>query len=122
MPAGGNAVSVKTLPSKVVAFHVANDVSLIARSDSNGEDLEGFAGAGLYDSVPVAGVSEGTPSYNDVPLLWDGAMQQQVLKAVAEVGWKVEAALGGKPVDIEGVVTADGKVAVVQARPQILPA
>jgi hypothetical protein len=25
--------------------------SLIFRSDSNGEDLEGFAGAGLYDSV-----------------------------------------------------------------------
>lgn len=34
---------------------------------------------------------------------------------------QVEEALGGKPVDIEGVVLEDGSVAVVQARPQILP-
>ena len=27
--------------------------SLIFRSDSNGEDLEGYAGAGLYDSITL---------------------------------------------------------------------
>lgn len=27
--------------------------SLIFRSDSNGEDLEGYAGAGLYDSITM---------------------------------------------------------------------
>ena len=45
---------VRSLPSKPVA-HVAqaNTRTIIARSDSNGEDLEGFAGAGLYDSVVV---------------------------------------------------------------------
>lgn len=94
---------------------------LISSSDSNGEDLEGFAGAGLYDSVPVAGVKQGTPAYKDEALVWDNELQKKVLAAIAKAGWQVEEALGGKPVDIEGVVLEDGSVAVVQARPQILP-
>lgn len=35
--------------SKSVALHTQH--CLIFRSDSNGEDLEGFAGAGLFESV-----------------------------------------------------------------------
>jgi hypothetical protein len=46
------AVSVLRLPSKRQALHLAED-SLIFRSDSNGEDLEGFAGAGA--PCPAAG-------------------------------------------------------------------
>lgn len=38
-------------PSKSVALTVPE--TLIFRSDSNGEDLEGYAGAGLYDSVTM---------------------------------------------------------------------
>lgn len=38
-------------PSKRLGVFLAEGDSLIFRSDSNGEDLEGFAGAGLYDSV-----------------------------------------------------------------------
>lgn len=38
-------------PSKRLGVFLTEGDSLIFRSDSNGEDLEGFAGAGLYDSV-----------------------------------------------------------------------
>lgn len=43
---------------KVIAFPSKGDgmfvpESLIFRSDSNGEDLEGYAGAGLYDSITM---------------------------------------------------------------------
>ncbi|XP_042494835.1 alpha-glucan water dikinase 2-like [Macadamia integrifolia] len=37
-------------PSKHIGLFIKKQ-SLIFRSDSNGEDLEGYAGAGLYDSV-----------------------------------------------------------------------
>ena len=38
-------------PSKGDGMFVCE--SLIFRSDSNGEDLEGYAGAGLYDSITL---------------------------------------------------------------------
>ena len=38
-------------PSKSDGMFVPE--SLICRSDSNGEDLEGYAGAGLYDSITM---------------------------------------------------------------------
>ena len=38
-------------PSKSNGMFVPE--SLIFRSDSNGEDLEGYAGAGLYDSITM---------------------------------------------------------------------
>jgi alpha-glucan,water dikinase len=38
-------------PSKGEGMFVPE--SLIFRSDSNGEDVEGYAGAGLYDSITM---------------------------------------------------------------------
>ena len=43
----------------------------------------------------------------------------QVLGAIAEASRAVEAAFGGAPQDIEGV-WADGRVTVVQSRPQVI--
>lgn len=37
------------LPSKREGLFAPEGGTLIARSDTNGEDLEGYAGAGLYD-------------------------------------------------------------------------
>ncbi len=37
------------LPSKRQGLFAPEEGTLIARSDTNGEDLEGYAGAGLYD-------------------------------------------------------------------------
>ena len=44
-------VQVEMYPSKSDGMFVPE--SLIFRSDSNGEDLEGYAGAGLYDSITM---------------------------------------------------------------------
>jgi hypothetical protein len=45
------ALQVEMYPSKSDGMFVRE--SLIFRSDSNGEDLEGYAGAGLYDSITM---------------------------------------------------------------------
>merc|ERR1719313_2271403 len=45
----GGEPRVLSFPSKSVSLHTQH--CLIFRSDSNGEDLEGFAGAGLFESV-----------------------------------------------------------------------
>ncbi|EFN54548.1 hypothetical protein CHLNCDRAFT_135335 [Chlorella variabilis] len=93
---------------------------LIARSDSNGEDLEAFAGAGLYDSVPFPALEHRAVAYAGEPLLWDGGLRQSVLGELVQLGAAVEAAFGGVPQDIEGVRTADGSTFVVQSRAQVL--
>ena len=45
------SMQVVMFPSKSDGMFVPE--SLIFRSDSNGEDLEGYAGAGLYDSITM---------------------------------------------------------------------
>ena len=45
------ALQVLAYPSKSDGMFVSE--SLIFRSDSNGEDLAGYAGAGLYDSITM---------------------------------------------------------------------
>jgi alpha-glucan,water dikinase len=49
--------------------------SVIFRSDSNGEDLDGYAGAGLYESVPMDAEETVHADYSEDPLLWDPAFQ-----------------------------------------------
>ncbi len=44
---------------------------------------------------------------------------QELLGGIAEAAGRVEAAFGGTPQDIEGV-WADGRLTVVQSRPQVL--
>lgn len=112
------------LPSKrdaLLAEPLAGDGSplLIARSDSNGEDLEEFAGAGLYSSVPLAPLRRVAVRYADEALVWDEAHRAHMLQQLAKAGAAVEAACGS-PQDVEGVVDAAGEVFVVQARPQVL--
>lgn len=49
-------------PSKSDGMFVRE--SLIFRSDSNGEDLEGYAGAGLYDSITMDPTTMEKVDYN----------------------------------------------------------
>jgi alpha-glucan,water dikinase len=49
IPPGSNQPEFLALPSKRVGLFAPHGGTLIARSDTNGEDLEAFAGAGLYD-------------------------------------------------------------------------
>ena len=90
---------------------------VIFRSDSNGEDLQGFAGAGLYDSVLAREPETRVLDYSSEPLVWDALKRNEVFGAIAQIGIAVENALGS-PQDIEGAVSR-GRYFVVQTRPQV---
>ncbi|GLT86487.1 hypothetical protein SLE2022_046260 [Rubroshorea leprosula] len=102
-------------PSKPIGLFIRR--SIIFRSDSNGEDLEGYAGAGLYDSVPMDEEEKVVIDYSSDPLIVDGNFRQSILSSIARAGHAIEE-LYGSPQDIEGVVR-DGQVYVVQTRPQM---
>ena len=74
---------------------------------------------GLYDSIPLQPLEEQTLETAAEGLFWDDAFAHQLLAKIAATGFEVERAFGGQPQDIEGV-WHDGKVTVVQARPQVL--
>ncbi|KAE8716168.1 Alpha-glucan water dikinase [Hibiscus syriacus] len=110
-----NSLQVLGYPSKPIALFVRR--SIIFLSDSNGEDLEGYAGAGLYDSVPMDQEEKVVVDYSIDPLVNDGKFRQSILSSIAGAGNCIEE-LYGSPQDIEGVIR-DGKVSVVQTRPQM---
>ncbi|KAH9535846.1 hypothetical protein CY35_17G074900 [Sphagnum magellanicum] len=102
-------------PSKRIGLFIKQ--SIIFRSDSNGEDLEGYAGAGLYDSVPMDEEEERLVDYSTDHLILDEAFQKSILTKIAEAGYAVEKLLGSAQ-DIEGVIK-DGELYIVQTRPQM---
>ncbi|MCL7029689.1 hypothetical protein MKW94_003641, partial [Papaver nudicaule] len=102
-------------PSKPIGLFIRR--SLIFRSDSNGEDLEGYAGAGLYDSVPMDEEDKVVVDYSTDPLIMDSNFRNKILSSIARAGHAIEE-LYGSAQDIEGVVK-DGKIYVVQTRPQM---
>ncbi|KAK1302683.1 hypothetical protein QJS10_CPB12g00089 [Acorus calamus] len=101
-------------PSKPIGLFIRQ--SIIFRSDSNGEDLERYAGAGLYDSVPMDEEEKVVLDYSMDPLINDASFCKSILSSIARAGGAIED-LYGSPQDIEGVVK-DGKIFVVQTRPQ----
>jgi len=121
-------VDILNLPSKPKAYlaacHEEGDPNgiesgaLIARSDSNGEDLETFAGAGLYDSVCTRQAIAAKVDYSREPLLWDRDFQVDLATRLAKIGVAIEAAQGA-PQDVEGAL-ANQEVYLLQARNQIL--
>ncbi|XP_020251205.1 alpha-glucan water dikinase, chloroplastic-like [Asparagus officinalis] len=102
-------------PSKPIGLFIRR--SIIFRSDSNGEDLEGYAGAGLYDSVPMDEEEKVVLDYTNDPLIIDPNFRNSILCSIAKVGNEIEQ-LYCSPQDIEGVIKA-GKIFVVQTRPQM---
>jgi alpha-glucan,water dikinase len=107
-------VVVVAYPSKSVGLFGGD---LIFRSDSNAEDLEGYAGAGLYDSVPLRPPREQFLDYTQDALVWDRGFREHFLDGITELGMAVEQAFGG-PQDIEGA-WVDNEFHVVQTRPQV---
>jgi alpha-glucan,water dikinase len=103
-----------SFPSKSLGLY---GHGLIFRSDSNGEDLAGLAGAGLYDSFMLPPGRPARIDYAREELLWNESLRNHILMGVAGIGTAIEAALGGAQ-DIEGVY-AKGRFFVVQARPQV---
>jgi alpha-glucan,water dikinase len=107
-------LEVLSYPGKSVGLY---GQGVIFRSDSNGEDLEDFAGAGLYDSF-LAEEPEVRPlDYTRERLLWDRGFRDDLLRSIARVGIEVERVRGAAQ-DIEGAV-AGGRYYVVQTRPQV---
>lgn len=110
----GGKPKVLAYPSKSVGLFGGG---LIFRSDSNAEDLQGYAGAGLYDSVLLDDPLEMTLDYTSQKLVWDEGWRAGLLVPIAQIGEVVEQALGSAQ-DIEGAYSR-GKFAVVQTRPQV---
>ena len=106
--------TVLSFPSKSAGLY---GEGLIFRSDSNGEDLVGYAGAGLYDSVLLRTPRRAELDYTQERLVWDEAFRQGLAAAIARIGLEIELH-GGSPQDIEGAV-AGGNYYVVQTRPQV---
>ncbi|MBI5445408.1 MAG: hypothetical protein HY900_29865 [Deltaproteobacteria bacterium] len=110
----GGAPSVLRYPSKSLGLYGAG---LILRSDSNAEDLAGYAGAGLYDSFLLTPPGQRTLDYTREPLTWDEGFRRELLRPLAELGGLTEAIFGSAQ-DVEGAI-ARGEYYVVQARPQV---
>ncbi len=90
---------------------------LIFRSDSNGEDLVDYAGAGLYDSFMLEPPREVLLDYSNELLVWNEDFKKRMMSAITSIGAIVEKAMGS-PQDIEGVYK-NGEYYIVQTRPQV---
>lgn len=108
------APTVLGYPSKSTGLYGSG---LIFRSDSNAEDLAGYAGAGLYDSVLLQPPRETRLDYANDKLVWDEAFRKEFLQSITRIGAVAEKAFG-TPQDIEGAF-ANGRYFVVQSRPQV---
>lgn len=87
------------------------------RSDSNSEDLAGFAGAGLFDSYPMDDTSQFRITYHKEKLIMDKNFRDQFMQNVAKIGITIEN-IYQEAQDIEGAFY-NGKYYVVQTRPQV---
>eukprot|EP00917_Polyrhabdina_sp_WS-2016_P017348 GHVP01037431.1.p1 GENE.GHVP01037431.1~~GHVP01037431.1.p1 ORF type:complete len:978 (+),score=181.98 GHVP01037431.1:1561-4494(+) len=108
---------VVAFPSKSAA--VRNSATVIFRSDSNGEDLEGFAGAGLFLSTTVEESEAVIMRYSNLKIVQDKDYREGILRRISKIAFDIHDSYG-KPMDIEGVVMDNQKIGVVQARPQIV--
>ena len=111
----GKNVTIKSYPNKSIAL---KNSGFIFRSDSNTEDLEGFAGAGLFDSVPMIEDNVVNMSYKDNQIFKDAGFVKGICEKVAELGVETEKLFNGEPQDIEGVFYK-GEYYIVQTRPQV---
>ena len=111
---GGDKPEIVAFPSKSLGLFGSG---LIFRSDSNGEDLADYAGAGLYDSIMLEPPSKVSLDYTVELLMRDENFRKEFMVAVATVGTVIEEALG-YPQDIEGAY-CKGQYYVVQTRPQV---
>lgn len=90
----------------------------IFRSDSNSEDLPGFAGAGLFDSYTLNEETKFRINYNQEKLVLDETFRHDFMQKVGYIGHHVEQLYDDEPQDIEGAFQG-GDYYVVQTRPQV---
>ncbi|CEM06669.1 unnamed protein product [Vitrella brassicaformis CCMP3155] len=113
----GEKPQIVSFLSKSVALRPT--ACLIFRSDSNGEDLEGFAGAGLFESVTAERSKEVRLRYHRLRIVQDSAYRERLLTKLGQAGFEIEKAMKGVPQDVEGCVVNEEDVFIVQTRPQV---
>ena len=105
---------IKSYPNKSISL---KNSGFIFRSDSNTEDLEGFSGAGLFDSVPMIENKEVEMSYSEDKLFKDKSFVDNLINKIGYIGIGIEKMYGFEQ-DIEGVYYNE-EFYVVQTRPQV---
>jgi alpha-glucan,water dikinase len=84
----------------------------IFRSDSNSEDLPGFAGAGLFDSYTMNQEQRFRCSYNKERLIINEGFRSDFMSKIGFIGHHIEMMYDDEPQDIEGAF-ANGEYYVV---------
>lgn len=105
--------NLSSYPNKPMAL---TSSGFIFRSDSNSEDLNGFAGAGLFDSFTMTEEEKFRVNYSQTSLVVDEHFREEFMKAVGEIGENIEIAYDGQAQDIEGAYF-ENEFYVVQTRP-----
>ena len=105
---------IKSFPNKGISLR---NKGFIFRSDSNMEDLEGFSGAGLFDSVPMVKDKKVEMTYYNDRIFKDRKFVDNMIKKISKLGIEVEK-MFNEPQDIEGVFY-NGDFYIVQTRPQV---
>jgi alpha-glucan,water dikinase len=108
-------IKIVSYPNKETGLYGSG---LIFRSDSNAEDLQGYSGAGLYDSISESMPTASLINYSEQRLLWDIGFRTDIIVKIAEIGMIIEG-IFGQAQDIEGVFNNQGQYYVVQSRPQV---
>jgi alpha-glucan,water dikinase len=106
--------ALRTFPSKSVGLF---GDGLIFRSDSNAEDLTGYAAAGLYDSLMLEPPRQVLLDYEREPIVWDAGYQRDAFQKIAQIGMAAEQAAGTAQ-DVEGACSK-GEWYLLQSRPQV---
>ena len=69
----------------------------IFRSDSNSEDLPGFAGAGLFDSYAMNEEKKFRIAYNQEKLFFNDQFRQDFMQKLGKIGTHIENIYSGEP-------------------------
>lgn len=78
---------VNAYPNKPLGLKASG---FIFRSDSNSEDLAGFAGAGLFDSYPMHETSEYRIAYHKEKLMLDSSFRANFMSNIGKIGVAIE--------------------------------
>ena len=109
-------ITIKSYPN--IKSIVLRNSGFIFRSDSNMEDLEGFAGAGLFDSVLMIENEVMNMGYKYSQIFKDYGFIKRLSEKIADLGIETQKLFNGEPQDIEGVYYKD-EFYIVQTRPQV---
>jgi len=109
-----NSYKILSFPNKSISL---KNSGYIFRSDSNTEDLAGFAGAGLFDSITLNDNKDIHNEYNNSQIFTDEKFRNNIIISIAKLGIEVEK-IYDFPQDIEGCIS-NNKIFIVQTRPQV---